>query len=116
MSITSLIRPEIRAMHAYDAAEQVDDTIRLNANESPRRSTIGNYRRPLNRYPEVRPQKLQRALAERFGCNVDELLVTRGSSEARKTRRRSPDATRSSSSSRRSFDGCRRRNSWLTLP
>lgn len=82
MSITDLVRPEIRAMRAYDAAEQVDDTIRLNANESPRRSTIGNYRRPLNRYPEVRPQKLQRALAERFGCKVDELLVTRGSSEA----------------------------------
>lgn len=82
MSITKLVRPEIRAMHAYDAAEQVDDTIRLNANESPRRSTIGNFRRPLNRYPEVRPQKLQKALADRFGCRVEELLVTRGSSEA----------------------------------
>ena len=69
-------------MHAYDAAEQVDDTIRLNANESPRRSTIGNFRRPLNRYPEVRPQKLQAALAQRFGCRADQLLVTRGSSEA----------------------------------
>ena len=69
-------------MHAYDAAEQVDDTIRLNANESPRRSTIGNFRRPLNRYPEVRPQKLQAALAKRFGCRADQLLVTRGSSEA----------------------------------
>lgn len=82
MSIAKLARPEIRAMHAYDAAEQVDDTIRLNANESPRRSTIGNFRRPLNRYPEVRPQKLQKALADRFGCKDDQLLVTRGSSEA----------------------------------
>src|SRR5210317_2328172 len=82
MSILQLLRPEIRAMHAYDAAEQVDDTIRLNANESPRRSTIGNFRRPLNRYPEVRPQKLQSALAERFGCSAEQLLVTRGSSEA----------------------------------
>jgi histidinol-phosphate aminotransferase len=82
MSITRLVRPELRAMHAYDAAEQVDDTIRLNANESPRRSTIGNFRRPLNRYPEVRPQKLQTALAKRFGCRADQLLVTRGSSEA----------------------------------
>ena len=61
MSIVKLARPEIQALHAYDAAEQVDDTIRLNANESPRRSTIGNFRRPLNRYPEVRPQKLQAA-------------------------------------------------------
>ena len=82
MSILDLARPEIRALHAYEAAEQVDDTIRLNANESPRRSAVGSFRRPLNRYPEVRPQKLQRALAERFGCAFDQLLVTRGSSEA----------------------------------
>jgi len=82
VSIVKLARPEIQALHAYDAAEQVDDTIRLNANESPRRCAIGNFRRPLNRYPEVRPQKLQQALAERFGCEPDQLLVTRGSSEA----------------------------------
>lgn len=82
MSITRLVRPELREMHAYDAAEQVDDTIRLNANESPRRSTVGDFRRPLNRYPEVRPQKLQSALAQRFGCSPEQLLVTRGSSEA----------------------------------
>ncbi|MDJ0794379.1 MAG: histidinol-phosphate transaminase [Woeseiaceae bacterium] len=82
MSIVKLARPEIQALHAYNAAEQVDDTIRLNANESPRRSTVGSFRRPLNRYPEVRPQRLQQALAERFGCQFDQLLVTRGSSEA----------------------------------
>jgi histidinol-phosphate aminotransferase len=82
MSITSLARPEIQALHAYDAAEQVDDTIRLNANESPASSSIGNFRRPLNRYPEVRPQRLQAALSRRFGCASDQLLVTRGSSEA----------------------------------
>lgn len=82
MSIVKLARPEIQALHAYDAAEQIDDTIRLNANESPRRCVIGNFRRPLNRYPEVRPQNLQYALAQRFGCEADQLLVTRGSSEA----------------------------------
>ena len=69
-------------MRAYEAAIQVDDTIRLNANESPRISPIGNFRRPLNRYPEVRPQKLQQAMAARFGCAAEQLLVTRGSSEA----------------------------------
>jgi histidinol-phosphate aminotransferase len=82
MSIVKLARPEIRALHAYEAAEQVDDTIRLNANESPRRTMAGRFRRPLNRYPEVRPQNLQQALAQRFGCQPDQLLVTRGSSEA----------------------------------
>lgn len=82
MSIVALARPEIRALHPYEAAEQVDDTIRLNANESPRPCTIGNFRRPLNRYPQVRPLGLQAALAQRFGCRAQELLVTRGSSEA----------------------------------
>jgi histidinol-phosphate aminotransferase len=82
MSITRLARPEIQTLRAYDAAEQVDDTIRLNANESPQPDAIGTFRRPLNRYPEVRPLRLQRALAERFGCAPQQLLVTRGSSEA----------------------------------
>jgi len=82
MSITSLARPEIQALHAYDAAEQVEDTVRLNANESPAANLSGDFRRPLNRYPEVRPQRLQAALARRFGCASDQLLVTRGSSEA----------------------------------
>jgi histidinol-phosphate aminotransferase len=82
VSIVKLARPEIQAMRAYEAAVQVDDTVRLNANESPRISAIGNFRRPLNRYPEVRPRKLQEALAARFGCNAEQLLVTRGSSEA----------------------------------
>ena len=82
MSIVRLARPEIQALHAYEAAEQVDDTIRLNANESPHPTGIGTFRRPLNRYPEVRPERLRAALAERFGCLPPQLLVTRGSSEA----------------------------------
>ena len=82
MSIVKLARPEIQVLQPYAAAEQVDDTIRLNANESPRTTGAGHFRRPLNRYPEVRPQGLQRALADRFGVRPDELLVTRGSSEA----------------------------------
>lgn len=82
MSIVKLARAEIQALSAYHAAAQVDDTVRLNANESPVDSAVGNFRRPLNRYPEVRPQWLQDALAARFGCKGDQLLVTRGSSEA----------------------------------
>ena len=82
MSIVRLARPEIQSLHAYDAAEQIEDTIRLNANESPMAIAGDRFRRPLNRYPEVRPQNLRRALALRFGCSPDALLVTRGSSEA----------------------------------
>lgn len=82
MNIAKLARPEIQKLHAYNAAEQVDDTVRLNANESPLATAVGDFRRPLNRYPEVRPQKLQRLLAARFECAAAQLLVTRGSSEA----------------------------------
>jgi len=58
MSIMHVIRPEIRGMRPYQAAEQVHDAIRLNANESPWTSGDDSFRRPLNRYPEVRPAGL----------------------------------------------------------
>ncbi len=82
MSVAKLARPEIRRLKPYEAAAQVTDTVRLNANEAPWTSSADHFRRPLNRYPEVRPAKLQRALAARFGCEPDQLLVTRGTSEA----------------------------------
>ena len=82
MSIVRLARPEIQAMRPYEAAIQVDNTVRLNANESPEIRANETFRRPLNRYPEVRPRTLQQRLAGRFGCATEELLVTRGSSEA----------------------------------
>ncbi len=82
MTIARLARPEIRRLKPYKAAAQVTDTIRLNANEAPWTNSADGFRRPLNRYPEIRPAKLQRALSERFGCDAEQLLVTRGTSEA----------------------------------
>ncbi len=82
MSITARARPEILALRPYAAAVQVEDTIRLNANEAPWTSGADPHRRPLNRYPEIRPGRLRAALAERFGVPSRRLLVTRGSSEA----------------------------------
>jgi histidinol-phosphate aminotransferase len=82
MSIVELVRPEIRALSPYEAAQQVDDTIRLNANEAPWTSSGDRFRRPLNRYPEIRPAALSASLAAYFGCDAAQLLLTRGSSEA----------------------------------
>jgi len=82
MSIVKLARPEIQGLRPYKAAVQVSNTIRLNANESPISASMSPFRRPLNRYPEIRPNLLQVELAKRFGCQQDELLITRGSSEA----------------------------------
>ena len=81
MTIANLARPEIRALKPYAAAVQLDDTIRLNANEMPWTSDNDRFRRPLNRYPEIRPAALTSLLAEHYGCQPDNLIVTRGTSE-----------------------------------
>ena len=82
MTIAELARPELRALQPYEAAQQVEDTIRLNANEAPWSSSADRFRRPLNRYPEIRPARLARALGDYFSCDPARLLVTRGTSEA----------------------------------
>jgi histidinol-phosphate aminotransferase len=81
VSIFECLRPELQTLQPYEAAEQVDDTIRLNANEAPWNSAGGIFRRPLNRYPEVRPGQLADILAKAYGCTPANLVITRGSSE-----------------------------------
>jgi histidinol-phosphate aminotransferase len=41
-----------------------------------------HFRRPLNRYPEIRPTTLAKTLGAYFACEPSRLLVTRGTSEA----------------------------------
>lgn len=82
MTIAGLVRAELQALQPYEAAQQVDDTIRLNANEAPWSNTADRFRRPLNRYPEIRPGNLALNLGDYFACDPARLLVTRGSSEA----------------------------------
>ncbi len=82
MSIIHIARAELRALKPYSAAEQVDGTIRLNANEAAFRNAADRCRRPLNRYPEVRPARLRAMLASHYGVEDSCLLTTRGSSEA----------------------------------
>jgi histidinol-phosphate aminotransferase len=60
---------------------QVEDTIRLNANEAGWRNDGDAFQRALNRYPEVRPARLRQLLADHYGCAPENLFVTRGSSE-----------------------------------
>lgn len=81
MSVADIARPEIRELRAYVAAEQAEDTIRLNANESPESPWAHLDRAPLNRYPEVRPSTLQKRMAEFYGVEPGNVLATRGSTE-----------------------------------
>ncbi len=82
MSILDIARPELRSLQPYQAAAQVVDTVRLNANEAPTSNAADPFRRKLNRYPQVRPAGIRAALATRFACTPEQLLVTRGTSEA----------------------------------
>ncbi len=77
--IRSLARPEVSRLRPYTAARQEPDSVRLNANEAPRPLGSGAA---LNRYPEIRPARLQERLAAHYGVTPGNLLVTRGSSEA----------------------------------
>jgi histidinol-phosphate aminotransferase len=85
MGIESLVRPEILNLKRYVTARQESATVRMNANELPWPSQTDGGTVPLvhlNRYPEIRPVKLQEALADYYGVPLKCLLATRGSSEA----------------------------------
>lgn len=82
MTIEKLARGDIINLREYTAAAQVPDTIRLNANEAPLSCWFDDDAANLNRYPEVHPLSLQNRMSELFGVAAENLLVTRGSSEA----------------------------------
>jgi len=80
MSAENLARPEIRELRVYETNIQMNGAIRLHANESS--WSWDTNAGPINRYPELRPTELQARLADRFDVANENLLVTRGSSEA----------------------------------
>lgn len=82
MSISDIARPEVRHLKAYVAAAQVEGSVRLNANESPESPWAELDSAPLNRYPPVRPARLQARMAELYEVAPENVLATRGSTEA----------------------------------
>ena len=80
--VRALARPEIRSLRPYRAATYESGLLRLNANETPWRPAGDQTERGLNWYPETRPVRLTNALAAHYGVTPEQLLVTRGSSEA----------------------------------
>ena len=82
MSVLDLARAELRAIRPYVPGAYEPGMIRLNANESPWRSLGDTSERGLNVYPPPRPTVLQVKLAEYYGIEQKQILVTRGSSEA----------------------------------
>jgi len=77
-----LARPEIRKLVPYSAASYAEGLTRLNANETPWPAPGTSGSAGLNRYPPEKPDALTAKLADYYGLAADNLLVTRGSSEA----------------------------------
>ncbi len=82
--VTHLVRDEIRSLAPYVPAKFEPGLTRLNANETPWSPDVGqgDMALALNRYPEARPDALAARLADIYGVRADEILVTRGSTEA----------------------------------
>lgn len=81
-AVDRLARPEILALRPYRAAHHEEGLVRLNANETPWPPPVAAQSTDLNHYPEARPLTLTQRLAEFYGVDPEQLLVTRGSSEA----------------------------------
>jgi histidinol-phosphate aminotransferase len=80
--VLDLARDDLKNLQAYVPGAHVQDSIRLNANESPWRLPSDHSARGLNIYPPPRPQVLNALLASHYASTAERLLVTRGSSEA----------------------------------
>lgn len=80
--VLDLARAELRALRPYTPGAYEPEYVRLNANESPWRLPGDGTERGLNVYPPPRPAELAAALAAWWRVDVEQLLVTRGSSEA----------------------------------
>jgi histidinol-phosphate aminotransferase len=77
-----LARPDLAALRPYTPGRYEPGLVRLNANESPWRSPADKTERGLNSYPPPRPDNLRAVLARHYELPEEQLLVTRGSSEA----------------------------------
>ncbi len=80
MTIAALARPEVRFLRPYQSASACEFAIKLNANESPL-ATGTDTAQGLNRYPARRPSSLVKRMADHYGVEANNILVTRGSSE-----------------------------------
>ncbi len=82
MNPLDLARPDILALKPYASARVLADSagILLNANENPW-PPPGDDGLALNRYPDPQPPALRHRLAEEYGVEPENLLITRGSDE-----------------------------------
>ena len=81
--VLRLVREDLRDFAGYSSARSVvaHGDVWLNANESPWPNPT-DWKSVLRRYPEPQPRELRSALAELYGVDFRQLLLSRGSDEA----------------------------------
>ncbi len=80
--VLDLLRPDLRDFTGYASARRATVTgkVWLNANESPLPSPA-DPGHSLNRYPEPQPAALRERMAQLYGVEAEQLMITRGSDE-----------------------------------
>lgn len=80
--VQQLARSEILALRAYASARSLaaGEGILLNANENPW-SPAADEGMHLNRYPDPQPEALVAAIADLYGVQTQQILLSRGSDE-----------------------------------
>ena len=84
-----LVRPAVRAEHAYRVPTTIEAAAKVDQNESPydlpdeiKRAALDAFAStPWNRYPDDRPHRLVRAIEEKEGLPAGSVIVGRGSNE-----------------------------------
>ena len=82
MSLKRLVRPEILDLPTINVPEALPEMIRLNANESPTSHWNDALNHSLHRYPPIRPYSIVKIIADLFEVQNDQILLSRGSTEA----------------------------------
>ena len=82
MSLKKLVRPEILDLPTINVPEALPEMIRLNANESPTSHWNEALNHSLHRYPPIRPYSIIKIIADLFEVQNDQILISRGSTEA----------------------------------
>ena len=82
-SVLELVREDLRDFSGYKSArtETLQGDVWLNANESAW-ANPADTNATSRRYPDPQPTALRSALAELYACEVEQLLIGRGSDEA----------------------------------
>lgn len=82
MTTEKIARKDLLSLRSPSPGAPQPGMLQLNANEAAEPLPSGDQQSTLNRYPELEARQLQNRMADLYEVNAENLLVTRGSSDA----------------------------------